>query len=299
LVNVASAYATYRSLGRLLGVGEALRWGERALSESGRPGRADALLLLAHALERSREWVIAHDDAALSFDAMAEFVALCERRRAGEPIAYVLGAAWFYGREFLVDATVLVPRPETEHLVDEAIRFIQERRMGRVDVLDVGVGCGAIACTIAAETGAFVAGTDISGGAIAAVTENARRLNVVERCSFHCGDLVEPVRGRRFDVVVTNLPYIPTGDLPQRPNPASFEPGIALDGGPTGLAVYERLMSSIARVLKPDGFLLCEAAPPTIEKLRNLVERALPNFVISVSRDYAGLDRYIKASTAP
>jgi release factor glutamine methyltransferase len=278
-----------------LSVGEALRWGERALSESGESGRTDALLLLAHALERSREWMIAHDDAALSSDEMAEFVALCERRRAGEPIAYFLGAAWFYGREFLVDSTVLVPRPETEHLADEAVRFIQGRRIGRVDVLDVGVGCGAIACTIAAETGGFVAGTDISGAAIAVATENARRLNVVERCSFHCGDLVEPVRGRRFDVVVANLPYIPTEDLPQRPNPASFEPRIALDGGPTGLAAYAKLLPEIPKILKPEGLVLLESAPPTIQNLKQLAQRSLPNFAISVSRDYAGLDRYIKA----
>lgn len=167
--------------------------------------------------------------------------------------------------------------------------------MTRVDVLDVGVGCGAIACTITAETGAFVTGTDISDGAIAVATENARRLNVSERCGFHCGDLLESVRGRRFDVIMANLPYIPTADLQQRPNPTSFEPRIALDGGPDGLTVYRKLMRRIAHALKPDGLVLLEGAPRAISGLAGLARGALRGHHIAIGHDYAGLARYIKA----
>lgn len=213
------------------------------------------------------------------------------RRRNGVPIAYLLGSAHFYGREFLVDESVLVPRPETEHLIDEALRFID----GPTRVLDVGAGCGAIACTLAAETKARVDATDLSPEAISVARKNAHRLGLAERCTFYEGDLAQPVTGNRYGVIVANLPYIPTGDLPQRPDPASYEPRGALDGGTDGLAVYRRLMPALADLIKEDSIVLMECAPPTLRGLLELVRSTLPSFVISVGKDYAGLDRYIKA----
>jgi len=256
------------------------------------------MLLLAHALERSREWIVAHPETRISEHVGTRFSELCKRRVSGEPVAYILGSAGFYGREFVVDKRVLVPRPETEHLVEEAIAFIREPMQydRRVEVLDVGVGSGAIACTIAAETLALVTGTDISRAAIDVATGNARRLSVSDRCDFREGDLVEPVRKKRFDAIVANLPYVPTADLPEPRDPVSFAPGGALDGGSDGLSLYRRLVPDIARQLTPGGLLLCEAAPPTIEGLKNLIHLLLPNFAVSVGYDYAGLARYIKAS---
>jgi release factor glutamine methyltransferase len=270
-----------------------------ALRRSTQSPRTDALLLLERVLGRSRSWIVAHGDAMLSTQAAEQLAALCERRKAGEPIGYILGSAGFYGREFAVDARVLIPRPETEHLVDEVVAFIANRR--RADpayapaVLDVGVGCGAIACTVAAETGATVDATDTSRSALDIATANAGRLGVAERCRFHHGNLAEPVQGRRFDVVVANLPYVPTPDLPQAPDPASFEPRDALDGGLDGLALYRQLLPTTPALLKPDGLLLFESAPPTIHTLKTLTQFTLPNFAISVGHDYAGLARYIKA----
>jgi len=280
-------------------VSEAIRWGLGLLSDSSESARADAQLLLAHALGRSREWAVAHPEALLPAEEARGFTALCERRRAGVPIAYLLGSAGFCGREFLVDESVLVPRPETEHLVEEAIEFIRERtypREGVPKVLDVGTGCGVIACTIVSETNATVDATDVSNGALTLAIENARRLGVSERCRFYRGDLVEPVRGNRYDVVIANLPYVPSADLSQPPEPASFEPRLAMDGGPDGLELYRRLLSEIENLLNEEALLLLEAAPPTIESLRVLTQGALRNFVISVGHDYAGLPRYIKAT---
>ena len=265
---------------------DVFHFGNTVLVECSESAHADASLLMAHVLGRSREWIVAHPEEILSERQVAEFIECCERRGRGEPIAYILGSAGFYGREFLVDARVLVPRPETEHLVEEAISFIR----GPMRVLDVGTGCGAIACTIAAETCATVDATDTSRAAIELARENAQRLGVAERCNFYVGDLTEPVRHNRYDVVIANLPYIPTGDLP-----ASFEPREALDGGPDGLALYRRLLPQLPALLNENALVVLEAAPPTILTLGNILHFTFPHFTISVVPDYAGLSRYVKA----
>jgi release factor glutamine methyltransferase len=261
------------------------------LADCSESPRADVLLLLAHALGRRPEWLVAHGETEPSIKEATRFDALCARRRTGVPVAYLLGTAEFYGREFVVNETVLVPRPETEHLVDEALGFIR----GPMHVLDVGTGCGAIACTIAAETNAMVEATDISRSAIELATENARRLGVADRCRFQEGDLADPVRGQRFDAVVANLPYVPTADLPKAPDPVSFEPREALDGGPDGLTLYRKLLPQLPPLLNEGALLLFEAAPPTIHKLMALLHSTFPNFVIEGGNDYARLPRYIRA----
>ncbi|HEX3672599.1 MAG TPA: peptide chain release factor N(5)-glutamine methyltransferase [Candidatus Cybelea sp.] len=261
-----------------------------ALGRSSASPRADAALLLARALDRPRDWLIAHGDAEVSEENERRFRSLCERRRSGVPVAYLTGSAWFYGREFVVNDSVLVPRPETEHLIDEALRFV----CGAMRVLDVGTGSGAIACTIVAETKARVDATDASPAAIATAVENARRLKVEDRCTFYLGDLVEPVRGNRYDIVIANLPYVPTDDLPRPPEPASFEPPVALDGGADGLELYERLLPSLPSLINEGGMILLECAPPTIRKLTHIARATFPSFVVEEGKDYAGLPRYVK-----
>jgi release factor glutamine methyltransferase len=274
-----------------LSVAEQFARGTAAVASSSSP-RADALLLLAYTLRRERAWILANGEAPVAEDDARNFVALCARRNAGEPIAYILGTAGFYGRDFLVNRSVLIPRPETEHLVEEALRFIA----GPMRVLDVGVGCGAIACSIAAETQALVDGTDLSPAAIELATENARRLSVFDRCSFQAGDLAKPFAGKRFDVILANLPYIPTADLPQPPDPVSFEPLEALDGGSDGLAVYRRLLPELPALLNGPSLVLLEGAPPTIGTLTEMVRAAFPSATVSIVADYAGLARCVKAA---
>lgn len=251
----------------------------------------DAARLLAHVLGHDRGWLIAHADAQLSEEEEARFQSLLDRRHTGVPIAYLVGSAGFYGREFLVSEDVLVPRAETEHLIDETLKFVQPG----MRVLDVGTGSGAIACTVAAETGAFVDATDASRAAVELADENARRLGVSERCRFYHGDLVEPVRDNRYDLIVANLPYIPTADLPKPPDPVSFEPRLATSGGPDGLSLYRRLIPALPKLINEGGMVLLEAAPPTINVLASMLQSTLPNFAMSICKDYAGLDRYVKA----
>jgi release factor glutamine methyltransferase len=263
-----------------------------SLAKSSPSARTDAQLLLAHVLARPREWLAAHGEAPVSAEESAVFRTLCERRRTGAPVAYLLGSAWFYGREFIVNESVLIPRPETEHLVDEALRFIR----GPMRVLDVGTGCGAIACTIAAETEARVDATDASPAAIDLARENARRMGVVERCRFHVGDLAESVLRERFDVVVANLPYIPTADLPRAPESVSFEPREALDGGADGLELYRRLAHQLPAILNNESLVLLEGAPPTVAGIACLACEALAGFQVAILHDHAGLARYVKAA---
>ena len=275
-------------------VAQTLVEGTALLHDSSASPRADALLLLGHALNREREWIVAHGDATPSREEVQAFERLSTRRSEGVPVAYLLGSAAFYGREFLVNASVLVPRPETEHLVAEAIAFIGNRA---ARVLDVGTGSGIIACTIAAETQATVHATDISPAAIGFAKKNAQRLGVADRCTFLAGDLTEPVKNERYDVVVANLPYIPSAQIPTKPDPIAYEPREALDGGPNGLTLYCRLLDTLALLLNANALVLLEAAPSTMPGLSAIVRSALPHSAIAVCRDYAGLERYLRIST--
>jgi len=213
----------------------------------------------------------------------------------GEPTAYISGFAGFYRREFAVDARVLVPRPETEHLIEDALDFLQGA--GPARVLDVGTGSGAIACTIACEMpDAEVEATDISPQALAVARKNAARLGVAGRCRFSLADIV-PGGASSFDLVIANLPYIPTADVPQKPDPVGFEPRIATDGGPDGLEQYRKLLAAVPRLVRSGALILMEAAPPTMAALKALAESSFPEATVTVHRDYAGLDRYVRVAT--
>jgi len=274
--------------------------GTIALAKSSESARADAQLLLAYSLGRDREWLVANSEGFLQKPQIDKFQRLVDKRSAGTPIAYILGSAWFYGREFSVSDAVLIPRPETEHLVDDAVAFLRSRvnpdlPKALLTVLDVGVGSGAIGCSIAAEVpNAVVEGTDASAAAVKVAEHNARRLNVHARCKFHVGDLAVPVGDRRYDVLVANLPYVPTADVPQAPDPVSFEPLQALDGGPDGLNHYRRLLVGAPRLMRPKGLLLLEAAPPTMDGLAALAQAAFPGCPVEVRSDYGGLPRYVR-----
>ncbi len=285
-------------------VAQTLARGIISLAKSSESPRTDALLLLAHVLGRERSWIVAHPETFLSKPQAEKFGGLCDLRAEGRPLAYILGFAGFYGREFAVNDKVMVPRPETEHLVDEALAHVKDRVNPNlpkhfVTALDVGVGSGAIACTIAAENAnVFVEATDTSAPALKVAEHNARRLNVIGRCRFHYGSLASPVGDRSFDVVVANLPYLRSEDVPGPPNPLAFEPREALDGGPDGLDAYRKFVPGSPSLLKPGGLMLLEAAPPVIDGLLLIVGQAFPHAEVEVCEDYAGLARYVKLKTA-
>ncbi|MFN2527541.1 MAG: peptide chain release factor N(5)-glutamine methyltransferase [Candidatus Baltobacteraceae bacterium] len=279
------------------------------LARASESPRVDAQMLLAHALGRDKAWLISQAQTFVSKAQTEKFWALVEKRLTGMPVAYVIGTWGFYGREFEVKPDVLVPRPETEHLVDQALQYLNSRVKKNAvakqlfTVLDVGVGSGAIACSIAAEFAySVVEGTDTNEKAIKIAERNARRFNVFGRCKFHLGDLTTPVEGKLYDVVLANLPYIPSDEIPPAPSPVGHEPRSALDGGRDGLDVYRRLFPRLPGVVKGDALILLEAAPRTIDGLRDLAAEQFPKAKVEVMRDYAELDRFVsikigKAST--
>ena len=256
----------------------------------------DAELLLANVTGRNTAWLRANDDAEITDAMAATYASYIERRAKGEPVAYIVGSAGFHGHTLHVDPNVLIPRPETEHLVDDALEHLSQ--WDGVRALDIGTGSGAIACALAARLpGAFIHATDASPEALLVALQNAMRLGVERRVQFFLGDLAGPVNGKRYDVIVANLPYVPTADIPMPPDPVSFEPRLALDGGPDGLDVYRRLLEEVPYMFVPGGILYLEAAPPTIGTLVQLTATRFFDSEVTVCLDYAGLERYVKVRT--
>jgi release factor glutamine methyltransferase len=282
-------------------IADALRAASLELDPVGGTGRLDATLLLEHAIGGGRAALIVESERPLSGDELAAFRASVERRRRGEPIAYIVGTCGFYGRSFTVDERVLVPRPESEHVVEAAIADVRGRGKGAGRIADIGTGSGAIAISLAAELpDAWVFGSDVSRDAIRIARHNAAKNNVFQSCTFVHGDLAAPLlRFAPFDAIVANLPYIPTGDIPRSPDPVSYEPVVALDGGDDGLDLYRRLIAQLPIVAAPDASVFFEAAPGTIEPLAALVESAFPAAYVEVGEDYAGLERFVQFTLAP
>jgi release factor glutamine methyltransferase len=254
---------------------------------------SDNEAILAFVTGRSRAEVRADLVGALDPQAQERFEALAARCAQGEPLAYVLGSAGFYRREFFVDARVLIPRPETEHLVEEAIAFLLPLEAPRV--LDVGTGSGAIACTIATEIPhAHVDAVDNSAAALEVAAENRARLHLEHRVAFYYGDLLDPVEGKHYAAIVANLPYVPEGE---GDGDLRFEPANALYAGADGLEAYRRFFAQAPRAVEPGGIVLAEGAPPIAAGLLALARVAFPNARVSLERDYGGRDRFVKVET--
>jgi release factor glutamine methyltransferase len=262
---------------------------------------ADARLLLSEIVGRDRDWLIAHAGNELDVDDLQAFGMLLEERMRGVPVAYLTHGCGFYGREFYVDERVLVPRPETEHLLEAALAALRARSSDGdgLSVLDVGTGSGALAVSLAAELPRLVVtATDVSSDALEIAGLNAGSHGVAERIAFVFCDTAAAVKDRTFDCIVANLPYIPSRDIPLPPDPVGFEPRIALDGGYDGLDVYRRFAVQLPGLIAPGASAFLEAAPPTIEGLEGLLRSALPRATVSALKDYAGLSRFVAVNAS-
>jgi release factor glutamine methyltransferase len=275
-------------------VDQALAWARAVLARACDSEPSDARVLLMHVLDVSHAALIAHPERALAPARAAAYRALVERRAAGEPVAYLTGTRAFYGRAFAVTPSVLIPRPETEHLVDAALAWAHGRHGLRI--VDVGTGSGIIAVTLAAHLpGAQVWAVDVSAEALHTAQNNARRHGVFERIAFKAGDLLEPLAAarQRADLIAANLPYIPSDELDGLAV-VRHEPRGALDGGPDGLASIRRLLSQAPGVLASPGLLLLEIAADQGAPVKALAQGAFPGAQIAILPDYAGHDRIVK-----
>jgi release factor glutamine methyltransferase len=233
----------------------------------------DADVLLAHVLGVGREALYAHPERELSAAEDGRFQELVERRSRGEPVAYLRGFKEFYGLRFQVDPRVLIPRPETEVLVDAA----RERIAGRpLRVVDVGTGSGAIAVAIAAhEQRVRVIATDSSRDALVVAEANALANGVADRVEFRHGDLLAPIT-ERIDLVCANLPYLRDDTVREwvgERSSLAFEPREAVLAGPDGLGIIQRCITDLPRVLAPDGAALFECDPPQVAVVALRLER--------------------------
>jgi release factor glutamine methyltransferase len=271
-----------------------LRWAAEDFGKRGNPSpRLDAELLLAHALRTDRIRLVIESERYLDEAELGRVRELIRRRRNGEPIAYILGQREFYGLPFVVDARALVPRPDTEPLVEVALERTRERFMyGRALDLCTGTGCVALAFAKARPTWR-VSATDISSDTAALAWENTRRLGAASSVRVLVGDLFAPVAGERFELIVGNPPYIPHGDIAGLERDVrAFEPHLALDGGADGLDVVRKIVSHAHAHLVPGGLLALEIGFDQADAVAQLFQSAGFSEV-QRRRDYGNRERVI------
>jgi len=302
-------------------IGDCIADATTRLREAGsETARLDAELLLGWAIGADRTTIVAYRDAPVGADALATFEGAVARRVAGEPVAYIRGIKEFHGLAFAVDPRGLIPRPETEALVEAAVAEIMARLARRsgeagtgpggggapIRVADVGTGSGAIAVAVAVELRrrrvtmgrhVTIAATDVSPEALDLARENAVGHAAADGMRFIEADLLPPVlpdNGAPLDLIVANLPYVRTDAIAGLPIAASFEPRLALDGGANGLDVIRELLARLPDALAADGVALLEIGADQGDSAPAAVAQALPGWRASVEPDLAGLPRVLR-----
>ncbi|MCX7680104.1 MAG: peptide chain release factor N(5)-glutamine methyltransferase [Spirochaetes bacterium] len=260
-----------------------------SFEKSGSPtAHLDAEVLLAHALEWDRYMLFARDEKKLTDEELARICEYKERRKNKEPIAYIIGKKEFYSLEFYVDHRVLIPRPETELIVDLAISYAPKSSM----VLDVGTGSGIISVTLKYyRPDCDVYASDISFAALQVAKANAARILGKDAIYFFQGDLLSPCRGKKFDVILSNPPYIGYRNIGLLPKELSFEPGIALYCGDNGKEILYRIISNARYHLREGGILILEIGEGMKEDIGTYAKTY--GYYVNFFNDYAGIPRAV------
>ncbi|MBA2396846.1 MAG: peptide chain release factor N(5)-glutamine methyltransferase [Ktedonobacteraceae bacterium] len=282
---------------------EAVTQGTQMLAASGHENaRRDAQVLLIHTLAIDRSTLYAYPEREVTSEQAAHFFHLIERRKLDEPIAYLIGHREFYGHDFLVDKRVLIPRPETELLVEAALSAIRQKiAVGQIPVVaDIGTGSGAIPITLALEEIrlSYLYACDISTDALQVARLNCQRHHVEERVRLLQGDLLAPLQ-EPVDILTANLPYVGTDEMEiLTPEVKAYEPLQALFSGPQGLDLLRRFCQEAAQpgILNPHAVLLLEIGYAQREALSLLLRQLWPQAQLAYKKDYAGWDRMVQIS---
>ncbi|HET9495638.1 MAG TPA: peptide chain release factor N(5)-glutamine methyltransferase [Chloroflexia bacterium] len=276
-------------------VDEALRDAASLLRPRSSTPRLDAEVILAHVLNTTRASLLARFNDSLTDDVVPLYRALIDRRRHGEPVAYITGHREFYGLDLEITPDVLVPRPETESLVEVCLKLLPRGEISHL--ADVGTGSGAIALAVAAGNPTVrVYATEVSIAALAVARRNAARLNLHDRVTFLDGDLLAPVP-HAVDVIAANLPYVPPGEA--EPDVALWEPRDAVfGGGQDGTATILRFLTQAPEYLRPGGSVVMETAHSQGRAVSEAARKAFPGAVVDVKKDLSGYDRLVVVRTA-
>jgi release factor glutamine methyltransferase len=279
-------------------IGELLATTTRRLSGHTDTPQLDAQVLLAHVLKSSRTWLLAHSASEPDGDATKSLETLIRRLESGEPLAYIVRHREFFGLDFDLTPDVMIPRPETELLVEQAIAWLQVSP-SRHFVADIGTGSGCIAVSIAVRVpAARVLATDISEAALRIASSNAHKFHVENRIEFaECDILPEPAAEAptigQFDLACANLPYIPSSELEQLPVRMT-EPKIALDGGPDGLDLFRRCLRLLPSWMAPASLILFEIEASKGTAVLSLAYDAFQAAAMHLHQDLAGQDRLLE-----
>jgi release factor glutamine methyltransferase len=278
-----------------------IRWTDERFQQEGlSPARLDAEVLLAASLGMSRIGLYTHFDQPLRKDELTGFKNLIQRRLHHEPVAYILGKREFWSLSFQVTRDVLIPRPETELLVEEALNLLGQSRPATCPyrILEIGTGCGAVIVALAHELpAAQLVATDVSEKALRVAIQNASENGVRDRIDFLQGDLFAPLRRKpAFDLILTNPPYIPQDQVPVLPPEVrDFEPRIALDGGKDGVEFYRRALPEVDDYLYPGGWFLTEMGDGQDRLIREIAEENQSLGAFDFTKDLSGKNRVFKA----
>jgi release factor glutamine methyltransferase len=276
-----------------------IRWADERFKKEGIPTpRLDAEVLLAETLGLDRVGLYTHFDQPLQPEELARFKQLILRRLQREPVAYILGRREFWSLPLRVTPDVLIPRPETETLMAEALKIASQLNGKHFRILEIGTGSGAISIALAKEVPhSIVVATDLSSRALAVAEENARKNGVDEQIRFLQGDLFHPVqKGESFDLIVTNPPYIPRQQFPSlMPEVRDHEPRIALDGGKDGLDFFRRALPAVNEYLRPGAWFLAEMGAGQDSQVLKIAEKNPDLDSFGFAKDLGGINRVFKA----
>jgi len=292
-------FFAFRSIlsGYVMLIRDVLKEAIHAFETSGIPtARLDAEVLLSFYLNRDRLEFLKNPTLTINEQQITGFRSIISRRLQGEPVAYITRRKEFWTFSLEVNGDVLIPRPDTEIIVEEALDICRRSNITNLRILDIGTGSGAIALALASElTSAVVVATDISEGAVAQAKKNASALHLEERIDFRQGDWFEPVEGV-FDIIISNPPYIAEEEYKRLPDGVrKYEPSIALLAGKKGTEFHEKLIHQAIDFLKKKGWLLLEIGAKQENAIRGLMDASGCYENITMRRDYSGLPRVMRA----